>query len=283
MISRQVNRLAGGRFVQLCVVAIGLAGCGGGDSGPQVSSLSAANARYAGTSTISVFGARLDEGISVSIEGPCENLVAVVGGSSDSKQFTCSVTEVGDFIATVARADGGVIGRLTVNVPRPRVEVTTNQGSFQLELDPQSAPRTVRNFLGYANANFYNNVLVHGAFPERGILTGSYSTNLRAKSPTGPVLAPESDNGLKNLRATVGMVGGLPASARAEWYVNTRDNADLDFVDASNPGLTVFGTVVGGMEVVDAITAVATRADATTGLTNVPVTAVLVTDVTQTR
>jgi hypothetical protein len=170
--------------------ALLLVACGGGGDGPQISNISAANARYTGTVTLTVSGARLDEGIAMSIEGPCETLTTVLGGSSDTRQFTCDVTAIGDFIATVARSDGGVIGRLTVNVPRPRVEVTTNLGNFVVELDPEKAPATTVNFLGYVNANFYTSVLVHGADPARGILAGGYRTGLRAKLPELDAIRP---------------------------------------------------------------------------------------------
>jgi cyclophilin family peptidyl-prolyl cis-trans isomerase len=264
--------------------ALLLVACGGGGDGPQISNISAANARYTGTVTLTVSGARLDEGIAMSIEGPCETLTTVLGGSSDTRQFTCDVTAIGDFIATVARTDGGVIGRLTVNVPRPRVEVTTNLGNFVVELDPEKAPATSVNFLGYVNANFYTSVLVHGADPARGILAGGYRTGLRAKTAGAGAFALESNNGLKNLRGTLAMYRDSAAnSARAQWFINTADNPSFDRVDDANPGYAVFGTVVSGLSVVDAISAVPTKVDAATGLTNAPVTEVLITDATQTR
>jgi peptidyl-prolyl cis-trans isomerase A (cyclophilin A) len=262
-----------------------LAGCGGGgDDGALVSNISASNARFASTATIAVAGLRLDEGITVGVEGPCQNLTPVVGGTTEGRQYTCNVTEIGPFIVTVTSAGGSVIGRLTVDVPKPRVTVTTTLGTFALELDPVAAPRTVRNFLGYVNANFYNQVIVHAAIPNRGIISGGYRTQLRAKPGTAPAIPLESNNGLKNVRGTIGMLRGAePNTARAQWYVNTVDNPDLDFVSDQEPGFAVFGTVVSGLEVVDAITAVPTRADTTTGLTNVPVTDVIITDASQTR
>ena len=262
-----------------------LAACGsGGDGGSQVASITASNARFGGTTTITVTGAGLDEGIAVGIEGACENLTTVVGGSADTRQFTCDITAVGEFIATVSRSGGGVIGRLTVNVPRPRVELTTGMGSILLELDPERAPISVRNFLAYVNANFYNGVLAHGAYAGRGILTGGYTTGLRTKAPTRAAIALESDNGLKNLRGTVGMFRGAdPNSARAQWYVNIADNADLDRQSAEQPGFAVFGTVVRGLEVVEAMAAVPVRPDLAAGLAVVPETEVVITDATQTR
>lgn len=262
-----------------------LAACGGGGGGgPQVASISASNARFAGTTTITVTGARLDEGIAVGIEGPCEKLTTVVGGSSDTRQFTCDITATGPFIATVSRSEGGVIGRLTVDVPLPRVEVTTGKGSFVIELDAVKAPVSTRNFLAYVNGNFYNSVIVHGAYPARGILTGGFTTGLRTKNPTRAAIALESDNGLKNVRGSVGMFRTAePNSARAQWYVNTADNADLDRVSDAQPGFAVFGTVVTGLAVVDEIAAVPFRPDLAAGLSNVPETEVVITDATQTR
>lgn len=262
-----------------------LSACGGGgSSGPQVSSIAAANARYGATATITVSGAALDEGIVVGIEGPCENLTTVVGGSADTRQYTCDITAVGDFIATVSRAGGGVVGRLTVNVPRPRVEVTTGKGSFLIELDPEAAPQSVRNFLAYVNGNFYNNVIVQAVYPGRGIVAGGFQTGLRVKNPTRAAIPLESGNGLKNLRGTVAMLRGAdPNSARATWFVNTADNADLDRQSAEVPGYAVFGRVVVGLDVVDVISALPFRPDLATGLSNVPETEVVITDATQTR
>lgn len=259
--------------------------CGsGGEGGPQVANIIASNARYGGTTTITVTGLGLDEGIAAGIEGPCENLTPVVGGSADTRQFTCEITAVGDFIATVSRSDGGVIGRLTVNVPRPRVEVTTGKGSFLIELDPERAPISVRNFLAYVNTNFYNGAMVHGAYAGRGILTGAFTTGLRTKSPTRAAIALESENGAKNLRGTVGMYRDAePNSARAQWYINIADNADLDYQSAEQPGYAVFGIVVRGLETVDAIAAVPIRPDLSAGLGAVPETEVVITDATQTR
>jgi peptidyl-prolyl cis-trans isomerase A (cyclophilin A) len=262
-----------------------LGGCGGGGaSGPQVSSIVASNARYGATTTITVSGMALDEGIVLGIEGPCEQLTTVVGGSADTRQYTCDITAVGEFIATVSRAGGGVVGRVTVNVPPPRVEITTGKGSFLIELDPERAPQSARNFLAYVNGNFYNNVVVQAVYPGRGIMAGGYQTGPRVKNPTRAAIPLESDNGLRNARGTIGMFRGADSnSARATWYINTADNADLDRQSAAQPGYAVFGRVVVGLDVVDAISALPFRPDLATGLSNVPETEVVITDVTQTR
>lgn len=261
-----------------------LASCGGGGSGPQVSSMQISGARFAGTATITLSGIRLDEGVSVSLSGPCETLTTVTGGTTETRQFTCDVTALGDIVAVARNGLGAQIGQVTATVPMPRVDVTTSLGTFSMELRADLAPKTVRNFLGYTRAGFYDAVLVHWAQPGRGIMSGGYRTGLRVKAPSAPAIELESNNGLKNLRGSVAMYRDAePNSARARWFVNTADNADLDFVDEASPGYAVFGTVISGLAVVDTIAAVPTQADETTGLPFVPVTEVLVTDITQTR
>lgn len=261
-----------------------LASCGGGGSGPQISSMQIAGARFAGTATITLSGIRLDEGVTLSVNGPCQTLTTVTGGTTETRQYTCDVTDLGDIVAVARNGLGAQIGQVSATVPTPRVDVTTSLGSFTIELHAQQAPKTVRNFLGYTRAGFYDAVLVHWAQPDRGIMSGGYRTGLRVKAPTAAAIELESSNGLKNLRGSVAMFRDAePNSARARWFVNTADNADLDFVDEASPGYAVFGTVIGGLAVVDAISAVPTRADETTGLPFVPVTEVLVTDITQTR
>lgn len=269
----------------LALLAAALAGCGGGnDSDPGVTTMTASNARYSRAATLSINGRNLRAGIVVDVEGGCTNLTPVANGSDDLQQYTCEVLAVGEFKAHVHTTDGRFLGRLTFQVPQPEVSMTTSMGSFVLELDPVAAPATVLNFLGYVNAGFYRNVIFHRVIADNLVQSGGYTTGPAAKAPAAPAIELESDNGLKNLRGTIGAARtSAPNSAQAQWYVNVGDNPGFDYVDADNPGYAVFGKVTSGLATIDAISAVATRADAATGLSDVPVTEILITGATQTR
>ena len=264
---------------RLCFLVTGaavLASCGGGggnsSGGPAVNTLAAGNARMGGTSTITVSGRNLREGIAARIEGPCETLTTVANGTDDTQQYTCDVRGVGEIRVIITDTKGTFLARLAFQVPMPQVSVVTGSGTFVLDLDAVKAPLSTLNFLAYVNAGFYRNVLIDRVIRDRGIASGGFTTGLVAKAATRAAIALESNNGLKNLRGTVGVLReGGPVSGRARWYINTADNADLDFVDEANPGFAVFGTVSSGMSVVDAISAVETRVDLLKQMTDIPV------------
>ncbi len=137
----------------------------------------------------------------------------------------------------------------------PKVELKTNKGTIVMELNPQAAPKTVENFLGYVNAGHYDGTIFHRVIKEFMIQGGGFTTNMVQK----PVKAPiqnEADNGLKNDRGTIAMARTMePHSATAQFFINTDDNDFLDH-QAKNTrgwGYCVFGKVVEGMDVVDTI------------------------------
>ena len=260
-------------------------GCGGGnDSEPAVTTMAASNARFSRAATLSINGRNLRAGIVVDMEGGCENLTLVANGTEDLQQYTCDVLAVGEFKAHVHTTDGRFLGRLTFQVPLPEVSMTTSLGNFVLELDPVAAPATVRNFLGYVNAGFYRNVIFHRVIADTLVQSGGYTSGPVVKPPTAPPIKLESNNGLKNVRGSIGAARtSEPDSARAQWYVNVGDNPGFDYVDADQPGYAVFGRVTSGIETIDAISAVETRTDPVSGLDDLPVSDILVLTATQTR
>jgi cyclophilin family peptidyl-prolyl cis-trans isomerase len=138
------------------------------------------------------------------------------------------------------------------------VRVTTNMGSFVIELDSARSPLSVQNFLSYVNEGFYTNTLFHrvvGNFVAQG---GGYdATSLKLK-PTRPYVVNESGNGLQNKRGTVGMArAGGAHTANSQFYVNIADNTDLDPLP-TRWGYAVFGRVIEGMDVIDKMGVVAT-------------------------
>jgi peptidyl-prolyl cis-trans isomerase B (cyclophilin B) len=145
----------------------------------------------------------------------------------------------------------------------PLVEVTTNFGTFVIQLDQTRAPRSAANFLAYVDAKHYDNTIFHRIISTFMVQGGGYDMNYE-KKPVKPPVQNEADNGLKNKRGTVAMARTSdPHSATAQFFVNVVDNAFLDHTskDDRGWGYTVFGTVIEGMDVVDKIKAVKTGAN----------------------
>ena len=137
----------------------------------------------------------------------------------------------------------------------PRVEIDTSLGAIVVELEPKLAPKTVENFLRYVNDKHYNDTIFHRVIPGFMIQGGGFTANFQQK-PTQVPVENEAANGLKNARGTIAMARtGAPHSATSQFFINTVDNAFLDY-KAPTPqgyGYTVFGKVISGMDVVDKI------------------------------
>jgi cyclophilin family peptidyl-prolyl cis-trans isomerase len=137
----------------------------------------------------------------------------------------------------------------------PRVVIETTLGDVVVELYPDRTPVTVENFLTYAREGHYDGTIVYRV---TGFLIQAGSTNPDfSRRPTRDPIPNEADASLRNERGTVGMARYAPHTATAEFYVNTSDNAWLDHQDKTDEGwgYCVFGRVVQGMDVVDAIAA----------------------------
>lgn len=137
-------------------------------------------------------------------------------------------------------------------IVNPRVEVHTNQGEFTLELDLRRAPLTVETFLHYVQAGHYEGTIFHRVIEGFIAQAGGYDSEYNLKK-TEREVANEAGNGLSNLRGTVGLARAEdPHSGNSQFYLNLVDNPALD----PNParwGYAVFGRIVRGMEVVNAI------------------------------
>ncbi|MFH0915207.1 MAG: peptidylprolyl isomerase [bacterium] len=142
----------------------------------------------------------------------------------------------------------------------PRVLLSTSVGDITLELDPAKSPATSENFLAYAAAGHYDETVFHRVIPGFMIQGGGFTADMKQKS-TDPPVANEADNGLKNDRGTVAMARTAePHSASSQFFINLKDNDFLNHTSKTGPGwgYAVFGKVVEGMDVVDAIAQVAT-------------------------
>ncbi len=144
----------------------------------------------------------------------------------------------------------------------PVVQVKTSLGSFDVELYPDKAPATVKNFLAYAEAGFYDGTVFHRVIRDFMIQGGGMTRDMQQK-PTNPPVKNEADNGLKNTLGTIAMARtSAPDSATSQFFVNTKDNAFLDHRGKTPTGwgYAVFGKVVSGLDVVRKIEAVETAA-----------------------
>ncbi|HSK76571.1 MAG TPA: peptidylprolyl isomerase [Thermoanaerobaculia bacterium] len=142
----------------------------------------------------------------------------------------------------------------------PRVALETSKGNIVVELYQDKAPKTVKNFLDYVKAGFFNGTIFHRVIPGFMVQGGGFTPDMTEK-PTRPSIQNEADNGLGNQRGTLAMARTPdPHSAGAQFFINLKDNSPLNHTakTASGWGYAVFGRVVEGMEVVDAIAQVPT-------------------------
>jgi len=165
-------------------------------------------------------------------------------------------------LAAVLAQGGGNGSETKAAANEPRVALETSLGKIVLELDAEKAPKTVENFLGYVRSGHYDGTIFHRVIASFMIQGGGFDAEMQQK-PVGSPIANEALNGLKNQRGTIAMARtGDPHSATAQFFINTVDNRALDY-RSSTPqgwGYAVFGKVVEGMDVVDAIEAVPTGA-----------------------
>ncbi len=166
-------------------------------------------------------------------------------------------------------------------VKGPRVLLETSMGNILIGFYPDEAPITVENFLAYVESGHYDGLVFHRVIPDFMIQVGGFEADLTMREGSREPIRNESDNGLHNVRGTIVMARtGAPHSASAQFFINHTDNPFLDY-GAQGPnqwGYAVFGTVLEGMDVVDAIAAVETGNAA--GMQDVPVEAVTVVSAT---
>ena len=142
----------------------------------------------------------------------------------------------------------------------PKVEMETSKGKIVIELYPDKAPVTVKNFISYVDAKYYDGTIFHRVIPNFMIQGGGFTADMKKKSADAPI-KNEADNGLKNDRGTIAMARtGDPHSATAQFFINTVNNDFLNHKSKTQQGwgYAVFGKVIAGMDVVDAISAVKT-------------------------
>ena len=140
------------------------------------------------------------------------------------------------------------------------VQMDTSKGTLRIELDDDKAPASSANFLAYVAKGHYDGTVFHRVIKGFMIQGGGFEPGMKQRATDAPI-RNEAANGLKNKRYTLAMARtGDPHSATAQFFVNTVDNAFLDFRSESPQGwgYAVFGRVVDGTEIIDAIEGVAT-------------------------
>ena len=143
----------------------------------------------------------------------------------------------------------------------PKVVLETSKGKIVLELYPDNAPETVKNFLNYVDAKYYDGMIFHRVIPNFMIQGGGFTPDMKRKAPQTPI-KNEADKGLKNDRGTIAMARtGDPHSATAQFFINSKNNDFLNYRSKTQQGwgYAAFGKVIDGMKTMDAISAVKTK------------------------
>lgn len=237
-----------------------LAGCGGSSGFPPVvTAVKVQSISYGRTATVYLGGKDLRSSLVVDTGGACTNPNFAASSTTDLLVLNCIPKTVGDIPLTLKTAAGEVVYSTTVTVPNPQVTLVTSKGAITLELDPAKAPISTNNFLSYVGSGFYKDLLFHRVIAGFVVQGGGYTTGMLKRTASVGSIELESNKGLSNLRGTLAMARtNVPNSATSEFFINLVDNLSLDYKNAANPGYAVFGKVVQGMEVADAIAAQAT-------------------------
>ncbi|MEQ1774853.1 MAG: peptidylprolyl isomerase [Burkholderiales bacterium] len=154
------------------------------------------------------------------------------------------------------------LSSISAQAQNPQVEMRTSMGIIVLELQPENAPETVKNFLQYARDGFYNGTIFHRVIGDFMIQGGGFTADLQQKKPRDPI-KHEGGNALRNQVGTIAMARTRdPHSATSQFFINVVDNQMLDFrgPNADEIGYCVFGRVVKGLDVVNKIRSVETTA-----------------------
>ena len=264
-------------------LAMLLSACGGTTGfAPVVTGVKVQSVQYGKSATIYIGGKDLRSSLTVETGGVCTNPNFASNSTTDTLVLNCLASQAGDFTLAVQSPDGQTIYSTVVNVPLPQVTLITGKGSITLELDPARAPISTNNFLTYVSKGFYRSTLFHRVIPNFVVQGGGYTTGMVKKTDQDAPIELESNKGLSNLRGTLAMARtNVPNSATSEFYINLVDNVSLDFKNTVNPGYAVFGKVIQGMELVDAIALEPTGVVG--GMSDVPLTEIALSLALQTK
>ena len=262
------------------LILISLQACGSGANTPLPDpNVQAQNLFYGVQAKFFVGVSELNQGLTFSASN-CDTLSQVASSTPTYQSFACTVKGTGPLDFMAKDAQGRVLLTKTFTVPLPQVSMVTSQGTVLLELNPNAAPLSVNNFLQYVSDGFYAGTIFHRVIPGFVVQAGGFTTGLVPKNPSYPSIPLESQNGLLNTMGTLAMARTSdPNSATSQFFVNLVDNSFLNYKDASNPGYVVFGTVVSGMDVINAIGT--SKTGTVNSYTDVPVSDITITSMTR--
>ena len=169
---------------------------------------------------------------------------------------------------------------LSAQAQNPQVEMRTSMGVIVLELQPENAPETVKNFLQYVKDGFYNGTIFHRVIADFMVQGGGFTPDMQQKKTRDPI-KHEGGNALRNQVGTIAMARTAePNSATSQFFINVVDNQMLDFrgPGAQEIGYCVFGRVIKGLDVVNKIRNAPTASRG--GHQNVPVQPIIIEKVT---
>ncbi len=246
-------------FLAIFLVAL-LTSCGGGSSTPLANpNVQTSKLMYGAPIAFYLGVSQLNQGVTLNAT-LCSNLVQVVSPSPLYLAYSCTPNGSGTMVFTATDTSGKVLLSQNFTVPDPQVTMVTSMGTIVLDLNPNAAPRTVTNFLQYVSSGFYSNLIFHRVIPGFVIQSGGFMTGMSPVNPPYASINLETPNGLSNLTGTLAMARTSdPNSATSQFYINVADNSNLDYIDSNNPGYVVFGKVVTGLDVVNAIAKVPTQ------------------------
>lgn len=263
------------RWISLALICLSMASCGSSnDTPPEQPSITGSNLFYGTTATFSVGVTTLNPGVVLEASN-CTKLTPSTS-TGVSKVFSCKITGTGPLTFTAKDELGKVLATKSFTVPDPQVQLVTSQGTVLFELYPSKAPISVDNFLKYVTSGFYDGTIFHRVIPNFVVQAGGFTSGTVQKTPTYPAIALESNNGLSNLAGTLAMARTAePNTATSQFYINLVNNSNLDFVNEQRPGYAVFGKVLTGTDIIEAIGS--TRTTTNNGMPDVPVNEISIT------
>ena len=237
-----------------CLAAL-LNACGGSTGfQPVITGVKVQFLQYGRVATIYLGGKDLRTSVAVESGGACSSPSYATTSTTDLLVLNCTVNVVGDVSLNIKDAEGNSIYSTTLTVPKPQVDLITAQGRITMELDHAKAPISVDNFLSYVKRGYYSGTLFHRVIPGFMIQGGGYTMGMARKTGLSDPIVLESNKGLSNLRGTLAMARtNVANSATSEFFINLVDNPFLDYKNLGSPGYAVFGSVVQGLDIVDAI------------------------------
>ena len=184
----------------------------------------------------------------------------------------CALTMMVSFAAAAAKKDDG--SQIQPDNYYPRVKIETTMGDIVVELDRRRAPITVNNFLRYVDKRAYEDTIFHRIVPGFVVQGGGYTADFEGKS-NFPEIFNESGNGLTNDLHTIAMARqNDPHTANRQFFFNVNDNSSLN--PGRDWGYAVFGVIVEGEDVVDAMSEVETEYSLRLNANNVPIEPIII-------